>query len=406
MKKCITLLFVFISSLGLAQPCVPNTNSLNFNGTSNSVTITSQNNLNMTDSVTVEAWIYVTQFKTTSADGSIFCKHSWSSGESGYVLRAGGAGILSFNLKGDSLGLPATWKEVTSPAGALTLNTWYHVAGTFDGNNLKLYINGLLVATRPFVGGIIPSGFNPVIGRLSDTGQPSPSRYWNGRIDEIRVFHRALSQTEIADSMGVHIDPASQNALVGYWRLNEGSGTLINDLSVSVNSGTISGASWTTLVPFNAAPSIPTISFIGGQLVASSSPNYQWSRNGTIIPGATLQTYVPTLNGTYTVSVTNGTCVSTSNPYSLTSVGIVERSGEELLLLTPSPAHEYLEVHLSITDAINNFEITDIAGRRLYAKANVSGDRLRVTLTGFSKGIYFAKMTNAVQTIIKKFVVE
>jgi hypothetical protein len=203
MKKILTLLLLACCSNVFAQPCSPNTHSLSFNGTFNQyATINSQTNLNMTDVVTVEAWIYPTAFAATSASGSIFCKHGWSSGEKGYVLRAGDpSGILSFNLAGDSLGTNVSWKHAESPAGSLTLNTWTHVAGTFDGTSVKVYVNGVLVGTTAFTGGIVPSAFRPRIGKMSDTVQVA-QRFWNGLIDEIRVFHRALSQTEIADSMG------------------------------------------------------------------------------------------------------------------------------------------------------------------------------------------------------------
>src|SRR5205823_3470030 len=103
---------------------------------------------------------------------------SWSQGEQGYVLRAGGTGILSFNIAGvDTNGVPVSWVEVLSPSGALTLNTWTHVAGTYDGNNLRLYINGILIASTPFTGTIVPSTAFPArIGSLSDAQIP-PSRY-------------------------------------------------------------------------------------------------------------------------------------------------------------------------------------------------------------------------------------
>jgi hypothetical protein len=215
-----------------------------------SVDIPTDNGLDITDSITIEAWIYRTAaWSQTSAKGTIVCKHGWSGGESGYVLRAGGNGQLSFNIAGDSLGIPVSWREVVTDTAELFLNSWSHVAGTFDGYNLRLYINGVLRKTRAFTGKIVPSSYLTKIGRLADVSQPE-KRLWHGKIDEVRIWHRALSQSEIAANMNSHIDPVSANGLVGYWRLNDGSGTAIQDLGSGSNPGVLTNGAWSTVVPF------------------------------------------------------------------------------------------------------------------------------------------------------------
>src|SRR5439155_11542233 len=79
---------------------------------------------------------------------------------------------------------------------ALTANTWAHLAATYDGATMRLYVNGVQVASRAQTGAIATST-NPLqIGGDSLYGQ-----YFAGRIDEVRIYNRALSAAEIQSDM-------------------------------------------------------------------------------------------------------------------------------------------------------------------------------------------------------------
>ena len=79
---------------------------------------------------------------------------------------------------------------------ALTANTWAHLAATYDGATMRLYVNGVQVASRAQTGAIATST-NPLqIGGDSIYGQ-----YFAGRIDEVRIYNRALSVAEIQNDM-------------------------------------------------------------------------------------------------------------------------------------------------------------------------------------------------------------
>ena len=78
----------------------------------------------------------------------------------------------------------------------LTLNTWSHLAVTYDGATLRLYLNGVQVISRAQTGPI-PTSTNPLqIGGDSLYGQ-----YFQGMIDEVRVYSRALTATQIQSDM-------------------------------------------------------------------------------------------------------------------------------------------------------------------------------------------------------------
>jgi len=70
---------------------------------------------------------------------------------------------------------------------------WHHVAGTFDGNQLRLYVDGSLADSMDYTGAIATSTYPVNIGRNSqETG-----RLYEGAIDEVRIYNRALSEGEI-----------------------------------------------------------------------------------------------------------------------------------------------------------------------------------------------------------------
>src|SRR5207247_6816835 len=85
---------------------------------------------------------------------------------------------------------------------ALTANTWSHLAATYDGATIRLYVNGVQVASRAQTGAIATST-NPLqIGGDSLYGQ-----YFAGRIDEVRLYNRALSAAQIQSDMNTPVTP-------------------------------------------------------------------------------------------------------------------------------------------------------------------------------------------------------
>jgi hypothetical protein len=86
-------------------------------------------------------------------------------------------------------------------------NEWHHVAGTFDGTDIKLYIDGVLDSTTPGTSGMGTSANNVLIGE----NPGATGRNWNGLLDDIRIYRRALSVDEIRALMvgGAGPGPAS-----------------------------------------------------------------------------------------------------------------------------------------------------------------------------------------------------
>jgi hydrogenase maturation factor HypE len=85
----------------------------------------------------------------------------------------------------------------TSP---LALNTWTHLAATYDGANMRIYVNGVQVGSRAQTGNMLTSNRTLRIGGNSIWGE-----YFNGLIDDVRVYNRALSATEIQTDMNTPV---------------------------------------------------------------------------------------------------------------------------------------------------------------------------------------------------------
>ncbi len=377
------------SSLLIAQPCIPNTSCLDFNGSTSFVRIGSLNQLEITNELTIEAWIHPKVFAAGSTGNSIFCKHAWGSSMFGYVLRCGGNGILSFNLAGAVGGSPVGWQEVLSPPGSLVLDTWQHVAGTFDGSTMAIYIDGNPMGSFAFSGTIHPStGYKARIGALADTVW-SMSRYFNGLIDEVRVWNRALSQAEILAGMNDHIDPALQTGLAGYWRMNENAGNVLADLGNGLNAGTALNTSWSSQVPFNnTSLPVPVITYMAPSLVSSYASGNQWYMGANLIPGATQQTFTPTQYGIYRVFVTdtNG-CSAWSLPFNFDLTGISNK-GQSRLIVFPNPARDMVYVENIPSETGGVVEMTDMIGNVLIRMATGGMTSLGMETAMLLPGIY------------------
>ena len=149
------------------------------------VTVNNSASLQLTSAMTLEAWVFPTTVNSAWRD--VIYK-----GDDNYYLMAMSSNS-SHPVAGAILG--GVYAEAIGP-NALTANTWAHLAATYDGATVRLYVNGVQVASRAKTGTIATST-NPLqIGGDSIYGQ-----YFAGRIDEVRIYNRALSVAEIQSDM-------------------------------------------------------------------------------------------------------------------------------------------------------------------------------------------------------------
>lgn len=221
--------------------------SLSFSGSSSAYArFTDAPELNPTTAITLEAWIYPTTWRTNIYDGSIIAKEI-ATGNGGYILRCGASGKLSF-----AIGIGSGFQELATTTNVLTLNQWQHVAGTYDGTTMRIYLNGVEIGTKAQTGTINVSS-NPVeIGR----NFAYSTRYFTGRIDEARIFNSALDATTIQSwyNRTVNNTHANYANLVGYYEFDNTTNPVVTYATVGSN-GTVATATYITncVSPFNSS---------------------------------------------------------------------------------------------------------------------------------------------------------
>ena len=249
MRQRLLLLFTSVScAFGLNAQT-----SLGFDGINDYVNCGNDASLDITgNAITLEAWIYPTSFTTQVWQGNIINKNG--AGENGYMIRCGNNGQVNFNIGSNG------WNELNTATGVVSLNTWTHVAGTYDGTTMRIYVDGVLEASAPMTANIGHATLNMFMGEDPQwTG-----RYFPGRIDEAKVWNVARTDVQIAASMSDEVCNADPN-LVAYYRFNEGIAggnnatvTTVIDESGNGNNGTLvnfaktgANSNWLTGVNLN-----------------------------------------------------------------------------------------------------------------------------------------------------------
>ena len=160
--------------------------ALQFNGSGNRVVVPDQPSLDISNQITISAWI-----NPQKAATQYLVKKGRTDSVNGFELSLGSNGkvFVRFNQKtmGNKLRLDSKTSYPTNG------NTWMFVAATYDGSTIKLYINGVLESTLQATFKIGVNSLPLAIG-AQDDGKSGTK----GRIDDVRVYNRALSANEIA----------------------------------------------------------------------------------------------------------------------------------------------------------------------------------------------------------------
>ena len=165
--------------------------ALSFDGVNDWVTVADAASLDLTNAMTLEAWVN----PATSA--------SWRTA----LMKEQVGGTVYALYSSSDLGRPSAHAYTTREfdvrgTSAIQLNTWTHLAATYDGAALRLYVNGTQVSTTAVTGSMITS-----TGALRIGGNSIWSEWFQGLIDEVRVYRRTLTAAEIQSDMTTPVVP-------------------------------------------------------------------------------------------------------------------------------------------------------------------------------------------------------
>ncbi len=240
--------------------------ALSFNGSSSYIRVANSSSLNPIN-LTVSAW-------AKSATGT------WN--DYGFIVSKRNVYIIhpAQNLTSVNFYIYTTgWVAVTCTP-SVPITNWNLYTLTWNGTNLTAYINGTQCNTA-VPGGIINTTDTNELNIGKDAGL---SRYFNGSIDDVRIYSRALSASEIKTLYqfgSAQTKVVSNSGLVGYWPFNDGAGSKANDMSGSGNTAATTSSSLVWVAGKNGkAVNLNGATYLSGN--GSALPNVGTAGNVTL----------------------------------------------------------------------------------------------------------------------------
>jgi len=237
----------------------PNTSSFQFvQADKQFIDVPDSPTLSVTGALTLAAWVRRTLDNTAVQKGIIEKFDSGPTGN-GYSLRIGFDDYFDFSVFNGTTQKDITTKGAGTPYRGADLNTWNHVAGVYNPSGapqMQIFKNGVADATTSANAGQEPVA-PPTDGTTSlHIGADYGSNAWEGQIDEVRIYNKALTVDEIA-ILNTMVQPAvtlqtatggnSQNVLT--WTAASNDGTV--PVVYSVQRGTVTGV-YTTVFNTNS----------------------------------------------------------------------------------------------------------------------------------------------------------
>jgi hypothetical protein len=168
------------------------------------VEIPHSESLSITDEITVMAWTNMDP--GASGELAIVSKGGWAANDLPYELTQTPGGVIYWQFY-DNGG-----RDSCSP-GSPPVGEWHHIAGTYDGEVFKAYIDGEFAQEWAYAGTMPENIASVTIGKRSRGGC-----LFNGMIDEVAIFNRALSAEEVQKAMeGIETAVEQEGKLATSW---------------------------------------------------------------------------------------------------------------------------------------------------------------------------------------------
>ena len=239
MKKITQLFFTFLF-IGITGFYAQNTrNALAFDGAIATSLVDCGSSPNFSPSIfTIEFW------GKTQANAGTFLSNveyiNGGDGARGFTVRmaSDNSGRIDFVMGIDYAS--GDWVNASS-SEALTFDKWTHIAITYDGAEVKMFFNGEPAGTLANTKNILTSTNKLYFGEHPFW----VDRRLSGELSDVRIWSVARTESEIKANMNDFLT-CTESGLVANWKLNEGTGTVINEQVNNANGTAGVGTSWKT----------------------------------------------------------------------------------------------------------------------------------------------------------------
>lgn len=226
-----TMAIIIIIAITILPACdsatpTPLTYGLEFDGTDDRVDVANNNSLNLVNAITIECWAR----RVGSGSGDIVYLVNKGLNDQWIVFQNQAGTALSFNIKigGNLSSHNANFNFADGE--------WHHIAAVYDGSNKEIWMDGVNYLGVEALGQIEATNETLNIGgRTADN-----LRNFRGIISEVRIWNYARTESQIKADMERELT-GTEEGLIGYWKLNEGSGTIAHDSTANNNHGTLVG---------------------------------------------------------------------------------------------------------------------------------------------------------------------
>ncbi len=207
-----------------------------FNGSNAKIQVPHADDLNLDGPFSIACWV---KSDGTSPASGLLAKIQSSSPRNGYILAANLTAISADIKMNINKNWPAVKGTAASTNSVLDSN-WHHITATYDEENLTLYLDGQMEAQTAYTNGLTVNTLPLYIG-----WDPYGSdRYFNGQMDEVRIYNRVLSESEIQELVNESIPAVTNDLDAGLVASYPFNGNAIDETG-NGNDGTVYGATLT-----------------------------------------------------------------------------------------------------------------------------------------------------------------
>ncbi len=336
--------------------------ALKFDGVNDYVKLNNPSHLNFTGAITLEAKV-----KINATDGlRNIIAH-------GHTLNPISEVFLRINNGRYEIGSGNGTGYLTSYAiPQEDIGNWVHLTGVYDNQarTWRLYRNGILASSTPANVGALLVNDNWAIGARGN----GTERFFNGEIDEVRIWNKARTQAEIQADVNRPLT-GNESGLVGYWNLDDRTGIVAKDLTANQTQGTIQGAEWTPSRTGSIGDDILIATASGQTLDGNKGDDiYRYNRG----------------QGTITIKDAGGLDAIELDASIQASDLLFEQNGNNLIIALKDPANPTA----TISSLSNKLIISDFATKKIELLRLNNNEEYLITPTGLTPNKPTAEANN------------